>query len=84
VFLVDNIRISGDLQRLQRVMANILDNAIKYTPRFGRITINVMISNNFVNIIFRDTGIGIPRMIYLEYLIVFIEVIQADPKLEMA
>jgi signal transduction histidine kinase len=53
-------RIQGDLQRLQRVVANILDNAVKYTPKGGKITINLVEDEQSVHIAIADTGVGIP------------------------
>ena len=50
--LVDRIRI-------RQVFANLLDNAIKYTPANGSVTISVRREPGRVAIAFRDTGIGI-------------------------
>ncbi len=50
----------ADESQLQRVVANLLANAIKYTPRGGRITIRTERENGRVLISFEDTGRGIP------------------------
>ena len=50
----------ADETQLQRVVANLLANAIKYTPSGGRITIQVGRENGQALIAFRDTGRGIP------------------------
>jgi signal transduction histidine kinase len=42
------------------VFANLLDNAIKYTPEGGSVTISVRGEPGLALVVFRDTGIGIP------------------------
>lgn len=49
----------GNLAFLQRMVANLLDNAIKYTPNAGAVSIVVSRSNGFVTVSVADTGIGI-------------------------
>jgi signal transduction histidine kinase len=49
-----------DRVRLRQVFANLLDNAIKYTPEGGRATISVREQADAAVALFRDTGIGIP------------------------
>jgi signal transduction histidine kinase len=48
-----------DAARLRQVFANLLDNALKYTPRGGRVTISGAREPGRVVVIFRDNGIGI-------------------------
>jgi signal transduction histidine kinase len=50
----------ADRNRIRQVFANLLDNAIKYTPEGGRVTITVQDEPDRAVTIFRDTGIGIP------------------------
>ncbi len=50
--------IRGDLQRLQRVVANLLDNALKYTPTGGHVTIKVVDKGQSVELSIEDTGPG--------------------------
>jgi signal transduction histidine kinase len=52
-------RIQGDLQRLQRVVANLLDNAVKYTPEGGKITVSLVDEEQAVHLSISDTGVGI-------------------------
>jgi heavy metal sensor kinase len=52
--------ISGDAARLRPAFYNLLDNAIKYTPQGGRITVRIEQNANHASVIFQDTGIGIP------------------------
>ncbi len=51
---------SVDRARMRQVFANLLDNALKYTPEGGRVTILIRCVANDVVATFRDTGIGIP------------------------
>ncbi|HEV2435708.1 MAG TPA: HAMP domain-containing sensor histidine kinase [Verrucomicrobiae bacterium] len=49
-----------DRNRMRQVFANLLDNALKYTPENGRVTISVTDEPAGAVVQFRDTGIGIP------------------------
>ena len=49
-----------DRTRMRQVFANLLDNAIKYTPAGGSVTISVRDESGQAIARFRDTGIGIP------------------------
>jgi signal transduction histidine kinase len=51
--------IDGDAGALRRVFANLLDNAIKYTPGGGSVRITAERSGSAVTIRFTDTGAGI-------------------------
>lgn len=52
--------IQGDRARLKQVVVNLLDNAIKYTPDGGRITLKVTQENGSAVLDVMDDGIGIP------------------------
>jgi signal transduction histidine kinase/ActR/RegA family two-component response regulator len=51
--------VSGDADRLQQVVWNLLSNAIKFTPRGGRVQVQVARANSHVEIVVTDTGQGI-------------------------
>ena len=53
------IRLYSDRRKLQRILGNLLDNAIKFTPAGGAITISVSGNDKRVLIGVGDTGIGI-------------------------
>lgn len=61
--LVDNdlkpIVLKGDEDLLKRMILNLLDNAVKYTPDGGKITLGLAQQNGNVQITVSDTGIGI-------------------------
>lgn len=61
--LPENIEcfVYGDSDRICQVFINILDNAVKYTERDGKIIISVENSENYVKISFDDTGCGISK-----------------------
>ncbi|HEY0097918.1 MAG TPA: PAS domain S-box protein [Pyrinomonadaceae bacterium] len=52
-------QVSGDADRLQQVIWNLLSNAIKFTPKGGRVTIELRRSDSQVEIVVSDTGQGI-------------------------
>lgn len=52
-------RIIGDSEQLQLALECLVENAIKFTPRGGRITVNLWADPRWVNLSVHDTGIGI-------------------------
>ena len=53
------IRLDADAVRLSQVLSNLLNNAAKFTPRSGRISVSAILEGAMVVIRVRDTGIGI-------------------------
>jgi heavy metal sensor kinase len=51
--------VEGDSHALHRLFLILIDNAVKYTPTGGSITVRLMRSDNSAVAEFRDTGIGI-------------------------
>jgi len=51
--------VTGDRNRLKQVLVNLLDNAIKYTPDGGRVTVDVKSVGNRARLTVADSGIGI-------------------------
>jgi signal transduction histidine kinase len=56
---IDRIRAAREY--IQETIANLLANSVKYTPRNGKIDIDVMDKGNSILIQIKDTGIGIPK-----------------------
>ena len=54
------ITLHGDDEMLKRMLLNLLDNAVKYTPAGGEITIALGSQDGDARIVVSDTGIGIP------------------------
>ncbi len=52
--------ITGDRVRIRQVIANLIDNAVKYTPRGGSITVTVRPASAGAEVVVADTGAGIP------------------------
>ena len=52
--------INGDEDKITEVLINLIENAIKFTPSGGRITVAVDVENDNLHITVSDTGIGIP------------------------
>ena len=57
------VMIDGNKMELERVFYNILDNAIKYTPKEGRVYISDEIIFNEYVVTVNDSGVGIPKNI---------------------
>ena len=56
-----DVGVLADARRLQQVMWNLLHNAIKFTPRGGRVEVRVGQQNGHVTIVVQDNGHGIHR-----------------------
>ncbi len=60
VSIAPNCQLMGDKHNLQRMVANLLDNAMKYTPTGGRICVELIPSPQEFHLTITDTGVGIP------------------------
>ncbi len=55
-------KIYMDKERVLLIIQNLLDNAVKYTPEFGKIEINIKKQNDeFIEISVQDNGVGVPE-----------------------
>jgi PAS domain S-box-containing protein len=61
--LIDSLAgpISGDADRVQQIIWNLLTNAVKFTPKGGRVQIKLARVNSHVEITVRDSGVGISQ-----------------------
>ncbi len=53
-------KVNGEKDRFTEVISNLLDNAIKFTPTGGKISIKALDEGEFVHFVVTDNGIGIP------------------------
>ncbi len=56
----DEAAVMGDPDRLKQLLLNLVDNAIKYTPKGGRVTLGLGRAEGWARLCVSDTGIGIP------------------------
>ena len=52
--------VSGDRDRLIQVVANLVNNAVKYSPDGGTVTVSTRLEGQFALVSVSDTGLGIP------------------------
>jgi signal transduction histidine kinase len=57
----DEAPLSGDPNRLMQVFNNLLSNAIKFTPKGGKIVVEMQVVSAYVEVRVRDTGEGINK-----------------------
>ena len=57
----ESVEVDGDTLKLQQVIYNIIDNAIKYTPRGGEVHCSLSRTGKKAVIKVSDTGVGIPE-----------------------
>ncbi len=51
----------SDIAKLERIISNLLDNAIRHTPKEGKISIEISQGDNKTTVAIRDTGTGISK-----------------------
>ena len=73
------VTVYGDATRLEQVVSNLLDNAVKYTPPGGRVELRVQAEDRDAVLTVRDTGVGIPRDVLP---LIFDLFMQADQSLD--
>jgi signal transduction histidine kinase/CheY-like chemotaxis protein len=54
-----DVRVVADPRRLEQVFLNLLSNAVKFTPAEGRVGIEILKSNGYIDVRVTDTGVGI-------------------------
>jgi len=50
-----------DSEAVSQILSNLMENAIKYTPEGGRISVGALAQGSMVEFFVRDTGVGIPE-----------------------
>ena len=54
-------RVCCDSEAVSQILSNLMENAIKYTPAGGQISVGALSLGSMVEFFVRDTGIGIPE-----------------------
>lgn len=57
----DSVSLLADPDRLQQILLNLLTNAVKFTPRGGRISVRCEVAGERTSIHVADTGVGIAQ-----------------------
>lgn len=57
----DQVSVAGDADQLKQVLLNLVDNALKYTPSGGQVTVSVYSEGPWAKIEVSDNGIGISQ-----------------------
>jgi heavy metal sensor kinase len=57
----EDVRLKGDELKLRRMLLNVIENGIKYTPRGGRVAVTSFLNNGYAQIDVKDNGIGIAQ-----------------------
>jgi two-component system OmpR family sensor kinase len=58
---MEAVSIQGDREHLRRLLLNVVDNAIKYTPAGGRVTLSLQRDGEWALLKISDTGIGLSQ-----------------------
>ena len=75
---VEKILINADPVRMNQIVANLLNNAAKYTERGGRVEVSSRLEGSDAVIAVRDTGIGIPPEMLTRVFELFVQVDPGD------
>ncbi|MDH3237104.1 MAG: HAMP domain-containing histidine kinase [Deltaproteobacteria bacterium] len=59
--LPESLTIVSDRKKMQRIVTNLLENALKYTPEDGSVAVSAAARDGEIRIEFEDTGMGIPE-----------------------
>ena len=55
------VMVSADVSKIERIITNLVSNAIKYTAENGTVSVDVGVNGRYATIIVKDTGYGIPE-----------------------
>ncbi|MCO5388807.1 MAG: cell wall metabolism sensor histidine kinase WalK [Desulfosporosinus sp.] len=61
ISIEDRVYLKIDINSLHQIIANLVDNALKYSPQGGNVSISIAESENMISISIRDSGLGIPE-----------------------
>ena len=75
----ETLLVDGDMTRLSQVFQNLLNNAAKYTPRGGHITLRAERTGSQAKVSVLDTGIGIAKEAQVRVFDLFTRIHSGDP-----
>lgn len=55
------LQVEGDMELLRLIFSNLINNAIKYSPRWQRVALSLRQDNDTVRVSVRDWGVGVPE-----------------------
>jgi signal transduction histidine kinase len=73
---LEPVQLAGDRDRLKQLVLILLDNALKYTPESGQVSLSLKNSDGIAHLTVSDTGVGIAEK---ELPLVFERFYRADP-----
>ncbi len=59
-YSIDSLEVYADRQQIERILRNLISNAIKYTPTGGIVSVDALLQDTQAVIKVRDSGYGIP------------------------
>ena len=68
-----SLEINGDATRLQQIVINLANNAVKFTPADGAVIVILSKKNHIARLEITDSGIGISRDFLPHFLTVFVK-----------
>lgn len=74
-----DFKIKVDAKKLKQILYNLLSNAVKFTPDYGKVNVEIFKLENVIEVIVKDTGIGIKEEDHEK---VFVEFEQVDSSYE--
>jgi CheY-like chemotaxis protein len=69
----ERVRVRGDASRLEQVINNLVDNALKYTPAGGSVSVSTERAGSEAVLRVRDTGKGIPADVLARVFELFVQ-----------
>jgi len=62
-FIPDDLVIVADRNMIKTVLRNLISNAIKFTPKNGKVGVNALTNDKYIEIAVSDNGIGMTKEI---------------------
>jgi PAS domain S-box-containing protein len=72
------VAVFGDPDKIRQVLTNLVDNAVKYSPDGGRVSVDVSVAGENARVSVRDEGLGVPPA---EHRRIFEKFYRLDPDL---